>query len=137
MSNDSYEVGYGRPPKSNQFRSGSSGNPKGRPRGKKNLSAILKELGQEKVQVKSDGRERMMTRIEVAIRQLHNKAASGDLRAINLLLGASRMFAEEEQLPESDTSMHERDRKVLENLLKRMQSVEAEVVPPKEPDEES
>ena len=30
--NDDYEVGYGRPPKSGQFKKGQSGNPKGRPR---------------------------------------------------------------------------------------------------------
>jgi hypothetical protein len=29
---DSYEVGYGKPPKDTQFKKGSSGNPKGRPK---------------------------------------------------------------------------------------------------------
>jgi hypothetical protein len=29
---NSYEVGYGKPPKDTQFKKGSSGNPKGRPR---------------------------------------------------------------------------------------------------------
>ena len=30
-----YEVGYGKPPKSKRFKPGASGNPKGRPKGKK------------------------------------------------------------------------------------------------------
>ena len=32
-----YKVGYGKPPKSSRFKSGSSGNAKGRPKGSKNL----------------------------------------------------------------------------------------------------
>ena len=31
-TSDSYEVGYGKPPKSTQFEKGVSGNPKGRPK---------------------------------------------------------------------------------------------------------
>jgi hypothetical protein len=42
MSGD-YEVGYGKPPKSHQFRKGKSGNLKGRP--KKQLDADLPEIG--------------------------------------------------------------------------------------------
>ena len=40
-----HEVGYGRPPKHTQFKAGTSGNPKGRPKGSLNLmNAIMKEL---------------------------------------------------------------------------------------------
>ena len=36
-----YEVGYGKPPLHTRFQKGKSGNPKGRPRGKKNMSTLL------------------------------------------------------------------------------------------------
>lgn len=42
MSKDNYDVGYGKPPKSGQFKLGQSGNPKGRPKKSKNK---VPELG--------------------------------------------------------------------------------------------
>ena len=40
----SYEVGYGKPPKETRFRKGQSGNPKGRPKGAKNKAPALNGL---------------------------------------------------------------------------------------------
>ena len=36
-----YVVGYGKPPLHTRFQKGRSGNPNGRPRGKKNMSTLL------------------------------------------------------------------------------------------------
>ena len=45
LSSD-YEVGYGKPPEHTRFQPGRSGNPRGRPKGTKNLKTdLVEELG--------------------------------------------------------------------------------------------
>ena len=81
-----YPVGYGRPPRDTRFKKGSSGNPKGRPRGSKNATTLLKEALNEQVVITENGRRRTITKKEAIVTQIVNKAASGDHRAIQLLL---------------------------------------------------
>ncbi len=81
-----YEVGFGRPPRSAQFRKGTSGNPKGRPRGSKSLSTIVKETLDEKVVVRENGRCGRITKRAAMIKQQANKAVSGDQRAVRYLI---------------------------------------------------
>jgi hypothetical protein len=53
MLNDdsSYEVGYGKPPTSGQYAKGKSGNPKGRPKGSKNLSTLVQQESRQLVRI--------------------------------------------------------------------------------------
>ena len=50
ISSAPYEVGYGKPPKHTRFQPGQSGNPRGRPKGTKNLKTDLEEELSERVQ---------------------------------------------------------------------------------------
>jgi hypothetical protein len=79
-------VGYRRPPVGTRFRSGQSGNPRGRPKGARNLSTIVAAALSEWVAVNENGRRRRITKLEVAVKQLVNRAASGEARATQLLL---------------------------------------------------
>ncbi len=90
MSSDDegpYEVGYGKPPRNTRFKPGQSGNPNGRPAGKKNLATVLGDvLAEEVVAVVGKGRHQKMTKLKATITQLVNKATSGDLKATQLVL---------------------------------------------------
>jgi glycosyltransferase A (GT-A) superfamily protein (DUF2064 family) len=94
LSDQPYETGYGKPPKHGQFVKGKSGNPKGRPKGSKNLSTIFHETVRQKVTVNENGATREMTKFAASVTQLANKAAAGDMRALNTLLAWLRMFQE-------------------------------------------
>lgn len=73
-----YEVGRGKPPKETQFKKGTSGNPKGRPKGSKNIRTILKEQFLKPVTVTQNGKQTTMAVIAVVSARLVNKAAKGD-----------------------------------------------------------
>ncbi len=79
-------VGRGHPPKQTQFKKGESGNPKGRPRGSKNLKTYLLEAARDKVSATIAGKTRKISKIQATAMQLATKAASGDQKAINKFL---------------------------------------------------
>lgn len=81
-----YSVGYGKPPAKSQFKGGQSGNPAGRPKGRLNLKKILEQALSTTVTVNENGRRRTKSKMEVAITQVINKAAGGDLKALNMVL---------------------------------------------------
>ena len=112
---DDYTVGYGRPPAHSQFKPGQSGNPHGRPKGAANLTTLIAKAMNEKVVVQEGGRRRTITKAEAAAKQLTNKAASGDLRAIRELRAA-----EESQLRAAEAE-------------KRSATPEQEIPPPQAP----
>jgi hypothetical protein len=80
-----YEVGWGKTPRHTRFKKGQSGNPKGRAPGSKNLATLLNEALSEPVVVTENGQRKTITKMGAAIKQLVNKAASGDHRSIQLL----------------------------------------------------
>jgi Family of unknown function (DUF5681) len=96
-----YEVGYGKPPQHTQFKKGHSGNIKGRPRGSRNASTLLDEALRERVIVTENGVRRSLTKLEATLKQLVNKAAQGDHRAMQLLLAHQIPRIEEHQASRS------------------------------------
>src|SRR6516225_1924530 len=64
-----YEIGYGKPPP-----------------GSKNLTTLLNDALNETVTVTENGRRRTITKREAVIKQLVNKSASAEARALKILL---------------------------------------------------
>lgn len=117
---DDYEIGYGKPPKEGQFQRGRSGNPKGRPKGSKNIATLVKKVGQEKISVKKNGRSQKMTCNEAVVRQILNRALSGDQRMTAEYLRLAREFESPVDLESGTPELHEREKSVFSNVLKRI-----------------
>jgi hypothetical protein len=122
MPNDG-EVGYGKPPEQTRFTKGRSGNPKGRPKGSKNLATIFKQVTTKKISVKENGRTRNVTRMEAIVSQLTNKALSGDARAVGQLLKLSQLCEASLETLNAKPEIGERDRSAFQNVMKRMNRI--------------
>jgi hypothetical protein len=116
--NSKYEVGFGKPPKQNQFPKGVSGNPRGRPAGRLNLKTVLERILQEKVVINENGQRKTVTKYEAAFKHLVNKAASGDLRALQQLTPLATSVEQAVGAPTKKLS--DADVKVFQNFLKRL-----------------
>jgi hypothetical protein len=86
VSSTAQKVGRGNPPKHTQFRKGTTGNPKGRPKGSKNLSTYLMEAARDQVSATVGGRTRKISKIQATAMQLATKAARGDQSAMGKFL---------------------------------------------------
>jgi hypothetical protein len=123
-----YEVGYAKPPKSGQFEKGRSGNPKGRPKGSKNLATVVLRESRQRVRVNGPGRTRSVTKLEAAVIQLNNKAAQGDLRAQRELFFLVHRAEDAINSESAPLSPHEMDQRVIETIRRRMEAVKAQPV---------
>jgi hypothetical protein len=92
-----YLVGFGKPPVHTRFSKGRSGNPNGRPKTLHDPGRLVQRVLDERIVVLEKGQRRRITKFEVAVKQLINKAASGEHRAIRevlrLRLGATTPYS--------------------------------------------
>ena len=118
---DNYEVGFGKPPRQTQFKKGQSGNPKGRPRGAKNMATLFTQALKERVTVTENGRRRSISKQEALVKHLVNKALSGDRRLLQLLLDEVHVIeARAESSAAGDHVPDETDLRVFHQLHERI-----------------
>jgi hypothetical protein len=122
--NGAGRVGYGNPPGATRFKKGQSGNPKGRPKDALNVLSLVAKAQKKKVVVNEKGRRKKITKLEAGLTQLVNKAASGDLRALQYHVSlAQDAETRESQSPSNSLAFSEADQKVIEGIAKRFQTV--------------
>jgi hypothetical protein len=82
----SARVGKGYPPVHTRFGKGRSGNPRGRPKGSKNLATIIMDAAMSPVFATIDGEPRKISMVAASVMQLATKAASGDPKYVREFL---------------------------------------------------
>ncbi|MGB7726803.1 MAG: DUF5681 domain-containing protein [Candidatus Acidiferrum sp.] len=117
------KLGYCNPPEHTRFKKGQSGNLEGRPRGTLNMATVLERTLREKVVVNENGRRKTVTKLEAAIKQLTNKAASGELKALQLLAALVRSAEERgSKTVTPNSTLDEVDERVVLGILNRLES---------------
>lgn len=81
-----YSVGYGKPPPESRWKRGQSGNPAGRPKGSRNVASMAKTLLDEFTRMRSGDTSKRVSRIEGLLWKQYERAAKGDLRAIDRMI---------------------------------------------------
>jgi hypothetical protein len=91
VDDDDDAVGYGKPPKHTRFKRGQSGNPKGRKRRMAHEEAEnpLRMYMLEQMTVMMKGKRVKMPVVDVIIKSMIQKAATGDYRSQKLLIQES------------------------------------------------
>jgi hypothetical protein len=112
-----YEIGYGRPPISSQFKFGNRCNPRGRPKHKKTVGELIEEAMNEKVRIVVDGKPKTMTKQQVIIHRLVNTAARGDSKAIHTLFSLKARFQDSAATTINPADLDAADRSIIEDYF--------------------
>ena len=102
-----YVVGKCKPPIHTQWPPGQSGNPSGRPKGRRNLKTELKELLGKQITIRDGETERKLSLPAANIFAHGVKGAKGDARSTALYLNTLRQMGllEEVDAPESEATI--------------------------------
>jgi Family of unknown function (DUF5681) len=132
-------VGYGRPPAATRFKKGQSGNPKGRPKGRKSVGKILRDALHRTIEVREGERIRAMPKIEAVIEVTLNKALKGDHRSFAKLMDVADKLGIIELQPDEQknfvsyedvASAREKLTRLLEAKMEAMEAGMAKDAPP-------
>ena len=120
--------GYKNPPKEHQFRKGKSGNPKGRPRKKKQsssnpgldlIASVHRELGKT-ISVQENGQHREITKLDAFSAQLVAQSVNGKPSQQKMLLGLLMLDTHEETEKQTLEQLQIYDEDLLNDLYDQL-----------------
>jgi len=90
-------IGYGRPPLHTRFKPGQSGNPKGRPKNRKNISTVLREVLNENIKIKEGDKIKTVSKAEAMVRGTVLKALKGDTKSVMMVMELDEKIQQEQK----------------------------------------
>lgn len=109
---ETYEVGYGKPPKRTQWQPGQSGNAKGKPRKNKTLEEEVQAIFAMRVPVTINHKKTYVTKRQLLLEQIINGAINKNTTMMRLAIPLLKLAAE---IPEFEVLPE--DEKALASLL--------------------
>jgi hypothetical protein len=82
-ADSTHKIGYGKPPKANQFRKGRTGNPRGKRQGEENIISAFKRIVSKRVKINDGEKVRTITLAEAVILKNYNAAVQKDSFAMS------------------------------------------------------
>ena len=118
--NKDYTVGRGKPPLHSRFRKGQSGNPKGRPKGKRDFNKEIEEVLSANVTVMENGRSRKVSSRMATLMRLREKALKGDARAMDHYLELATQHAMAREAMRAERVLSATDDAILERFAQSL-----------------
>ena len=115
MSSNNYKIGYKRPPTAHAFKPGQSGNPAGRPKGRKKFATLLQEIVNRKVPIA--GSTKKITMGEAVLRKIFSSAVTGDAKAQEMVLGLMESYLGVDVNSGFDPELRAREQSILAQLF--------------------
>ena len=110
-------VGYRKPPRQHRFKPGHSGNPKGRPKGARNESTILREILGRLIGGQPSARPRRISVLEGIFLRIAEDALKGNTKSATFLLNRYAALVSGELQPQD---LSDDDREVLDAFARRL-----------------
>src|SRR5271163_4631686 len=111
-----------RPPRKGQFKPGQCGNPRGRPKGSKNIRTYVNQHLNKKIPIIEGGKTRTVPRAEAIAIQLVNQAAKGEPKGLAAVMSFTREFDAAVGELRPNVLTRAEDAAVLEDIIARIRA---------------